>query len=621
MPASTRKSSFGTSRRLTEKAHIPYRRDDLQHGKKTGMAIRMVDHKSDDFEPFEEVVGQADTKTPPRARKGKKKSLIVEEFEEDVYGEMSMELDDSGFDTGSANVYFANARQPVPPSSVRRAASSSRRLSRISDVDFDNVPSPRPRSSLIHTQRSSMHGASSAGPSRLSQSAATHEFDEDVPMDDTIGGGFNDDGDDDFGDSGFEPYDPSTTNGHSESYAPPATPRRTSFTQIGQESDEEQEQEEHQTAMSNRSKGKGKGRAVNGYQDDDDGIEDDIQQGLDDVDMQDVNDESEPELEPGPSKKRKNEEDDQRKPKQPRGRKKDILVPLRSPPSPNPDGLRRGTRMRYKPLEYWRQEKVVYGRRESGVSFVPSIKAIVRIPKEPPKPLGITGKKHRRLSGPRSKSKTVDEPVIAYNPEEGWDEKTEPNGNVLDWATGQEVMRRIAFPARLVDYKSAINNEFFFQKTFSDGQYMAAGQLMIPPKGHKPSKLTKDNTYVRQSSPFLALIFLISVHIPRSQVFYIIEGAVTFKVHETSYILCTGGSILVPRGNNYYIENISDRDARLFFAQARRVPADEEPLPELQSPPAEVRRRSNSAGGSAAGRRSSSGGLGKKAKKSVSVRT
>lgn len=65
------------------------------------------------------------------------------------------------------------------------------------------------------------------------------------------------------------------------------------------------------------------------------------------------------------------------------------------------------------------------------------------------------------------------------------------------------------------------------------------------------------------------------------QVFYVIEGAVTFKVHESSYILCAGGMILVPRGNNYYIENIAKRDSRLFFAQARRVAADDEPAPAL----------------------------------------
>jgi len=84
----------------------------------------------------------------------------------------------------------------------------------------------------------------------------------------------------------------------------------------------------------------------------------------------------------------------------------------------------------------------------------------------------------------------------------------------------------------------------------------------------------------------------------------VIEGAVTFKVHESSYVLCTGGMILVPRGNTYYIENISERDARLFFAQARRVSVEEEAPPEvLPAPDREVtttpQRRSNSSLGQA----------------------
>jgi centromere protein C len=87
-------------------------------------------------------------------------------------------------------------------------------------------------------------------------------------------------------------------------------------------------------------------------------------------------------------------------------------------------------------------------------------------------------------------------------------------------------------------------------------------------------------------------------------VFFIIEGAVTFKVHDSSYILCTGGSILVPRGNTYYIENISDRDAKLFFAQARRVLADDEEPVNIkpastkpsETPTPAPERRSSSAG-------------------------
>lgn len=105
----------------------------------------------------------------------------------------------------------------------------------------------------------------------------------------------------------------------------------------------------------------------------------------------------------------------------------------------NAAGLRRGKRLRYEPLEWWRCEKVVYGRRDPGkLSYVPTIKEIVRIPKDPPKPFGAAHK-GKRSTAPRSKT---EETVTVDNPEEGWDEKTPTNGVVIDWFTGNEVSRR-----------------------------------------------------------------------------------------------------------------------------------------------------------------------------------
>jgi centromere protein C len=97
MPTSARKSNVGGARREMQKAHIPYRGDNPAVGKKTGIAVRHVERKSDGFEPFEELLQQADKRTPPplvRARR-KKKSMVIEEEEVDENGEMSMDLDNS----------------------------------------------------------------------------------------------------------------------------------------------------------------------------------------------------------------------------------------------------------------------------------------------------------------------------------------------------------------------------------------------------------------------------------------------------------------------------------------------------------------------------------------------
>lgn len=57
----------------------------------------------------------------------------------------------------------------------------------------------------------------------------------------------------------------------------------------------------------------------------------------------------------------------------------------------------------------------------------------------------------------------------------------------------------VAFTSKMVTPKPAANNEFMFQKIFGDGDFIAAGQLIIPVGGKKPSKGTKDNTYVGTS--------------------------------------------------------------------------------------------------------------------------
>jgi centromere protein C len=65
-------------------------------GKKTGIKVQQVERKSDGFEPFEELLQQADGRTPPRP-KGRRKSLAMmgrhdEDYDEED-GEMSMQLD------------------------------------------------------------------------------------------------------------------------------------------------------------------------------------------------------------------------------------------------------------------------------------------------------------------------------------------------------------------------------------------------------------------------------------------------------------------------------------------------------------------------------------------------
>jgi centromere protein C len=101
MPTSARKSSIGASRRIQQRAHLPFRADDLGRGKKTGLPVPIIEHESDDFEPFDEILSQVDTRSAwhgQRNRPGSsKKRKSIAPIQEDDYGdEMSMELGDYG---------------------------------------------------------------------------------------------------------------------------------------------------------------------------------------------------------------------------------------------------------------------------------------------------------------------------------------------------------------------------------------------------------------------------------------------------------------------------------------------------------------------------------------------
>lgn len=179
-----RKSSLGT-RRGPPRQHIPFRADDLARGKKTGMAVAYVDRNSDEFEPFEQVIKQADNRSPPRIKSRKKRMSLappVEEVDED--GEMSMDLAESKQQQTSASVpthvrylagiqgsplaYFTNANPVYAPDSSRRPI-ISRSLTRASEMDYDQIPSPKSYLSVRP------QATNNRGPSALSKSFVPRE--------------------------------------------------------------------------------------------------------------------------------------------------------------------------------------------------------------------------------------------------------------------------------------------------------------------------------------------------------------------------------------------------------------------------------------------------------------
>ncbi|CAL1705436.1 unnamed protein product [Somion occarium] len=574
MPTSVRKSSIGTSRPIPQK-YIPYHADNYERGKRTGISVDYVE-TSDDFEPFDKVLSQADKRTPPRPKIQKKKrrpktpkTPIVEEEEFDEDGEMSMELEDSTPRGPSA--YFSAARVAIT-SSLQKAGSSSRPVHRSSDMDYDSIPSPRAGSSSAFLRRQSIaNGGRSSHASRLSQSTVAHE-DFDEPM-----GAFDD-----------VPGPPSSDDSDNEPMISPPRKisRRTSFQQLDRDEDDHDREEEQQvdTQITGRSpasaKARGKQRQLQSPEPPEIDIENDF-----DIDMP-MDDEPPPEEEPqeeasrGKKSRRREPSPVREKPKKKARKENDGQTVSRkrndgilqeviqdSNVEEHPEGVRRSRRARFAPLEYWRMEKVVYGRPEHGKAVLPVVKEILRVPKENPKPLGA--KKKRRT---RAKSQTAEIAEDAYNPEEGWDEGTKSYGMVWSVTKNEEVNKRVVHLQGDFKPRPATGGGFEFEKIFGDETFIAAGQIKIAPKQSKPTKSTKDNTFV----------------------FFVVQGAVDVHIHQTLYRITTGGSFMVPRGNVYHIRNAGRRDAILFFAQARKIKEGTEPVTDAEAEQTDGESRSRS---------------------------
>ena len=121
------------------------------------------------------------------------------------------------------------------------------------------------------------------------------------------------------------------------------------------------------------------------------------------------------------------------------------------------EGVRRGTRHRHPPLEYWRGERIILGRSEEGPAVCPVFKGFLEIPKETPEPLGAKRRKgvRRRARSvsqgrgsrpPSSSRKGSEDPEPAKRsltpPEEGWDDDTAIDGEVYDFASQAPLHRR-----------------------------------------------------------------------------------------------------------------------------------------------------------------------------------
>nr|XP_048703027.1 centromere protein C isoform X4 [Caretta caretta] len=198
-------------------------------------------------------------------------------------------------------------------------------------------------------------------------------------------------------------------------------------------------------------------------------------------------------------------------------------------PSQTPN-VRRTKRIRLKPLEYWRGERVNYMMRPSG-GFV--VGGIVSPEKDPCKKARV-----KRKYTPKTRSHVAEHLNVSLadtsKPTAVWDPTI--NEEVLLECVNTGSNHSCFFNDESVEIYKNLNTSVF-----------AAGKLILKPlkeKGHQ---------------------FVYTDNIA----FHVIRGKIIVTLHKTSYYLTTGDFFYVPEGNGYNIRNLLNEESILLFTQLK----------------------------------------------------
>ncbi|XP_041336014.1 centromere protein C [Pyrgilauda ruficollis] len=206
-----------------------------------------------------------------------------------------------------------------------------------------------------------------------------------------------------------------------------------------------------------------------------------------------------------------------------------IVMPSNTP------NVRRTKRIRMRPLEYWRGERINYAMDPSG-GLVMS--GLVHPETESPR------KSKRRKDSPKQKRDQTNREEIPVNLHHSLADASKPT-IVLDPVTNNEVHRDCV--------NTADTHAYFFkdeameiQKSLNTSLF-ATGRLILKPYKEKGHQFVNMDTIA----------------------FHIIHGKVIVTLHNTSYCLTTGDCFYVPAGNGYNIRNLLNEESVLLFTQLK----------------------------------------------------
>lgn len=216
-----------------------------------------------------------------------------------------------------------------------------------------------------------------------------------------------------------------------------------------------------------------------------------------------------------------------------------IVLPSNTP------NLRRTKRIRLKPLEYWRGERVDYQESKSGGFVIGGILSPETVSSKR-KAKGDTKKAKQRVNRKRiclDNDERKKELVIDLNIPLG--DPLQPT-LVRDPETRKIILMELLRPRDTYTF-SVEQDELKVYKTL-DTPLFSTGKLILGPHQEKGKQHVGWDTLV----------------------FYVNFGDLLCTLHETSYVITTGDSFYVPSGNYYNIKNLLNEDSILLFTQIKR---------------------------------------------------
>uniref|UniRef100_A0A663MSI5 Centromere protein C n=1 Tax=Athene cunicularia TaxID=194338 RepID=A0A663MSI5_ATHCN len=200
----------------------------------------------------------------------------------------------------------------------------------------------------------------------------------------------------------------------------------------------------------------------------------------------------------------------------------------------NTPNVRRTKRIRLRPLEYWRGERVNYTMRPSGGLVISGIVC--------PEAETFCNIKQRNGGHKQKRDETRSE--IPSNLDRTLADTSKPT-TVLDPVTNQEVL--------LECVNTESSHSCFFKdesveiyKNLNTSDF-ATGRLILKPLKEKGHQFVHMDTIA----------------------FHVIYGKIIVTLHKTSYCLTTGDYFYVPAGNGYNIRNLLNKDSVLLFTQLK----------------------------------------------------